>query len=192
MQYEPSDAILSFDKNDIQIIILKNTSSKDIIYKVATTIYKNCVVKPCTAVIPPNGEQKIIIELHKKENITKNIKFLIFYTDNNSNILPQNIWKETPKEQIDTIKFKNEKKKDDTHIILNELNNRENNLNEELSTDLKILKKINKTIKKNQKIIKQTNEIDIQCDIKQINYMTYVIYLIIFFIGLCAGVKLVM
>ena len=58
-----------FEKNNKQTLFLKNMSNDTIIFKVKTSIYQNCLVRPCTGLIKPNSRQLITIIIYNEQEI---------------------------------------------------------------------------------------------------------------------------
>jgi hypothetical protein len=123
LSIEPSNCLLSFDENRQQIIILKNNSSQDIIYKTMTNVYRNSTAKPSRGIIPANGEQHITISLIKEEAIIRKVRYNILYRFNNPSIPLNEMWRDG---QFYTIKLK----EDDLNEIKQNEINKENNTNE--------------------------------------------------------------
>ena len=127
---------LYFEKNNTQTFILKNITCNTIIFKVQTSIYKNCLVKPCTGLIKPACEQKISINIFNEHEIKSNIKFLIKFIQIYNNIT-SDIWITAPDENIYTLKF---------NAIIHKINNKKSNddkSNDDKSNDNKINDKSN-------------------------------------------------
>ena len=98
------DNKLYFEKDNKQTLFLKNMSDNTIVFKVKTSIYKNCRVTPSTGLIKPNSNQLITIIIFNEQEITSNIKFL-FKIIPVFDIIPSNIWAITPTKDIYKIKF---------------------------------------------------------------------------------------
>jgi hypothetical protein len=253
---EPSDSFyenkLFFENNNTQILYLKNICDMPIIYKVKSSIYKNCIVRPCTGLIKKGNTQRISIDIFNENEIKSNIKFLINIIQIN-NVIPSDIWTITPTNNIIKIKFQgiinsfnqlyeissnqlpinkeestneqsinestneqsiiesineqsiNESNNEQSIIEsndekLNKVLNDEKSINEsnkeELNNDTKYIKEIFKKLNKinKNKPNKETSELSIQCNIdnETSNYIQYIIYFLIFFFGLCVGIKLTM
>ena len=229
---------LFFENNNIQTLFIRNISNTPIIFKVKTSIHKNCIVMPYTGIIKKGNIQKIIFEIFNQDEIKLNIKFLINIIQV-KNTIPSDIWAITPLNDIYQIKFKgvinesqnesltssvyesqnesmnesmNSSINESTNEIMNSSINKSINesaneiinesINESLIESVKktineikyeksLLKKLNK-INRN-KPIKEITESAIQCNIKNetINYIQYILYIMIFFFGLCLGIKLI-
>jgi hypothetical protein len=192
-----------------QIIIKNDSFNESFLFKIKTTIPKNCSSKPCLGLIKPGESHCIDILIFNIHEINIKKKFIINYINTSAfdksiqkNVY--NLWKIAPLDLIKQIKFKgvfedeynilSDNSSDNSTDLIQSIDSIneskiESNNKSKIESNNEFYKKINKSIKKyEKKPIKETVNCEIQCDIKSNNY--YIYWIIIFLIGLCFGIKI--
>lgn len=207
------------DNTTIKTIILTNITSDDIAYKVKTNIHKMCTVSPCNYILKPHETIKITITIYnslydyiKLQNNDVKCKYLFLFTKNKTII--NNIkssWMILKKNELYgkklyLTKLTNEAKLTNDAKLTSEISTDTDDLSSSYSSNssnstntnpdneksgMKNLLKSLKKMEKQQDKQKSTSNKDIQCNIVEQNNLYYLLFVLIFFIGIMFGIKLV-